>query len=341
LISKSKAQMENNHIQPVNVDERVHPEFRDIWLTFPKEAKGFEEDKIVETRKFLDQLLSSPQKYPTDNLDVSNRTIPGPEGGPEIAVRIYKPKDCGSEKLPGILWIHGGGLLFGNMDSATQWPVRLADQIRCVSIVFNYRLAPEHPYPAGLEDSYAALVWVAQNAEELGIDVDKIVVGGESAGGGLAAALTLLARDRKGPKIFFQMPLYPMIDDRNITSSSYEITHGGSWNRVANISAWEMYLKNYKGQEIPIYAAPARAMDLSSLPPAFTFIGDLDVFRDETIDYSQRLMQAGVPVELHVYPGGIHGFEIFFNETEISKRVLSTGVTALKNAVNSTKTKNI
>lgn len=332
--------MENNQIKPVNVDERVHTDFRDIWITIPKGMKPLEEDKIVETRKVVNHVMASFPKYPTDNLDVSNRTIPGPEGAPEMTIRIYKPKDSGSEKLPGLLWVHGGGYLFGDIDSAGQWPVRLADQVRCVSVVVDYRLAPENPYPAGLEDCYAALVWIAKKAEELGIDADRIAVGGESSGGGMTAALTLLARDRKGPKIFFQMPLYPMLDDRNITPSSYEITDEGSWNRGTNLSAWEMYLKNYKGKETPIYAAPSRSKDLFGLPPAFTFIGDLDVFRDETIEYSQRLMQAGIPVELHVYSGGTHGFDVFFTEADLSKRVFSTGVAAFKNAVSWKNTKN-
>jgi len=330
----------NNQIKPVNINDRVHLDYRDIWITLPKGMKPFEEDKIAGSRKVVNHVLASLPSYPTDNLEITNRTIPGPEGAPEIAVRIYKPKDSGSEKLPGILWAHGGGYLFGNIDSAGQWPIRLADQVKCISVVVDYRLAPEHPYPAGLEDCYAALVWVVQNAEELGIDVDRIVVGGESAGGGMSAALTLLARDRKGPKIFFQMPLYPMLDDLNITSSSYEITDERSWNRETNISAWGMYLKNYKGKETPIYAAPSRAKDLSGLPPAFFFIGDLDVFRDETIEYSQRLMQAGTPVELHVYSGGTHAFDVFFSETDLSKRVFSTGVSALKNAVSWKNTKN-
>jgi len=272
-------------------------------------------------------------------LDVSTRTIPGPEGAPEVPVKIFKPKESGSEKLPGILWIHGGGFIFGNADSSS-WPIALADQVKCVSVVLDYRLAPEHPYPAGLEDCYSTLVWMTQAADELGIDVDRTIVGGESAGGGLAAALTLLTRDRKGPKIFFQMPLYPMIDDRNTTHSSYEITDEGTWNRETNISAWGMYLKNHKGQETPIYAAPARAKDLSGLPPAFTFIGDLDVFRDETIDYTQRLMQTGTPVEFHVYPGCTHGFEVFFGQLELSKKVIASGIEALKNALNPKKSKN-
>ena len=331
--------MENN-IKPANFDERVHPELKENFLKIPKVIKPFEEEKIPLTRKGVTTMFSLRTKYPDDNLKVSTRKIPGPEGAPEVEIKIYKPKEADTNtKLPGLLWIHGGGYLFGNLDSASYWPVCLADQAKCVSIVVDYRLAPEHPYPAGLEDCYATLVWIVKAAEELGIDVDRIAVGGESAGGGLTAALTLLARDRKGPKILFQMPLYPMIDDRSITSSSYEITDERTWNRATNTTAWPMYLKNLQGKEIPIYAAPARAKDLSNLPPAFTFIGDLDVFRDETIDYAQRLLQAGVPVEFHVYPGCTHSFEVAYTGTELAKRVFSTGVYAFKNAVSSQQNK--
>ncbi len=329
--------MENN-IKPVNIDDRVHPEFREIYKQKPSAMKPFEEDKIKETRQIVDYVMTTFGQYPTDNLEVTNKSIPGPEGAPEISIRIYKPKDTdASTKLPGLLWIHGGGYLFGNISSSGYWPICLADRVKCVTVALDYRLAPEHPYPAGLEDCYATLVWMSKAAEELGIDVDRIAVGGESAGGGLTAALALLTRDRKGPKLCFQMPLYPMLDDRNITPSSYEITDGRNWNRDTNVSAWAMYLKDYKDKEIPIYAAPSRAKDLSNLPATWTFVGDLDVFRDETIEYTQRLMQAGVPVELHVYSGGVHGFDVAFSEIELSKRVFDLGVYALKTALNSPK----
>jgi len=265
---------------------------------------------------------------------VTSRHIPGPEGAPEVYVKIYKPKDSGSTKLPGLLWMHGGGMLFGHAEFCAYWAPCLADQAKCVAVVVDYRLAPEHPYPAGLEDCYATLVWMTQAAEELGIDVDKIAVGGESSGGNLATALCLLARDRNGPKVCFQMPLYPMLDDTNSTPSSYDITDERTWNRQINMTAWSLYLKNHQDKEVPIYAAPTRAKDLSNLPPAFTFVGDLDAFRDEAIDFFQRMMQAGVPVELHVYAGCTHGFEVFFAEKEVSKKAVSTGVYALNKALN-------
>jgi len=327
--------MEANNIKPANFDDRIHPELRDYFLSIQRATRSFEEDQIPLTRQGVNITMASRTKFPQENLDITTRKIPGPESAPEILIKIYKPKDIASEKkLPGLLWIHGGGFIFGDIDGSVYWPAMFADQVQCVSVTLDYRLAPEHPYPAGLEDCYAALVWMTKNTEELGIDIERIAVGGDSAGGGLTAALTLLARDRKGPKICFQMPLYPMIDDRNVTFSSYEITDSRAWNRESNLAAWGLYLKNYKDKEIPIYAAPSRAQDLSNLPPAFTFIGDLDVFRDETIEYTRRLMQAGIPVEFHIYSGCVHAFEVKYAKTELAQRVFATGLSAFKNAVN-------
>lgn len=183
----------------------------------------------------------------------------------------------------------------------------------CVVVSPDYRLAPEHPYPAAVEDSFAALVWLADPGNDLQIDGARIAVGGASAGGGLAAALALMARDKGGPALCFQLPLYPMLDDRNITPSSYEVTHPAVWNRANNLAAWEMYLGGPAGgADTSPYAAPGRADQLAGLPPAYTCVGQLDPFRDETIDYVARLAQAGVEVEFHLYPGAIMASSMSF-----------------------------
>jgi acetyl esterase/lipase len=185
---------------------------------------------------------------------------------------------------------------------------RYALDIDCVVVSMQYRLAPEDPYPAGVEDCYAALVWTVQHADELGIDATRIAVGGESAGGGLAAATALLARDRKGPELVFQALTYPMLDDRNNTPSARELHDIPSWSQQHNDSAWRAVLGMKAGSpDVEPYAAPARATDLSGLPPTLIQVGEIDVFRDEDITYATRLLQAGVPTELHVYPGAYHG----------------------------------
>ena len=317
----------------INLDERVCPEFKEKLAKAKHIFKDFPEDDFTEKRKEFHEMIKDFPTYKTDKVIEETKHIPGPENAPEIFVRIFRPKNSESGgKLPGLLWIHGGGQLFGHTDFTKYWCSIYAEQANCIAVALDYRLTPENPYPASLEDCYATLVWMRKATDEVGIDADRIAVGGDSAGGCLTAALCLLSRDRKGPKICFQMPLYPMLDDRNVTPSSYEIIDERVWNRHANIAAWKMYLKNYKDKEIPIYAAPTRAQDLSNLPPTFTFIGELDLFRDETIDYVQRLMQAGVPVEFHIYSGCTHSFEWIFSDSEFTKRVLTTNVLALKNA---------
>ena len=184
----------------------------------------------------------------------------------------------------------------------------------------EYRLAPEHPHPAPVQDCYSALKWMAQNADELAFDLDRLAVVGGSAGGGLTIATTMMARDMGFPRICFQMPLYPMIDDRNETPSSYEIMDVGIWDREGNIEAWEWYLG---GNPADDYAAPARAENLAGLPPTFIDVGELDLFRDEDIQFAARLIQAGVPTELHVYPGAYHASEVFAPEAALSKSILA------------------
>jgi acetyl esterase/lipase len=208
-----------------------------------------------------------------------------------------------------------------------------AEQLGAVVVSVDYRLAPEHPYPAPVEDCYAGLVWTAKAAGELGIDPARIAVGGASAGGGLAAATVLLARDRGGPDVAFQLLVCPMLDDRNITPSSHEFAEAIVWDRAANIFGWTALLGDRIGtDDVPPYAAPARATDLSGLPPAFIDVGELEVFRDEDIDYALRLSQAGVSTEFHLYPGAFHGFDGMVPDAELSKRAKAARLAALKRA---------
>jgi acetyl esterase/lipase len=264
---------------------------------------------------------------------ITERTIPGVRvTDPEVRIRLYEPKQKAAGR-PGILYIHGGGYIVGTAETTDFSCAHYVQEIDCVVVSVDYRLSPETPYPGPLEDCYAALRWFAENAEALGVDANNIAVAGGSAGGGLTAALCLMARDRKGPAIAFQAPLYPMIDDRNITPSSHEFTDERFWNRSKNEFGWEAYLGELYGSgKVPYWAAPARADDLSGLPPAYTCVGELDLFRDETVDYCTRLMQAGVAVELHIYPGCYHGFDMSL-DTEIGRRAENEIVQALGRAL--------
>ena len=180
-----------------------------------------------------------------------------------------------------------------------------------VLVSVDYRLAPEFPDPYPVEDCYAGLVWTAENAAELGIDPERVIITGSSAGGGLSAGTALLARDRKGPKLIGQVLVYPMLDDRNETVSSHQYDGAGLWDRQSNLLGWTCLLGERRGtDDVSIYAAPARATDLSGLPPAFIDVGSAEVFRDEDVAYASALWAAGVQAELHVWPGAFHGSDL-------------------------------
>ncbi len=267
-----------------------------------------------------------------ESLSLNDEIIPGPDSNP-LRLRIYSPKSQ-NEALPALLWIHGGGYILGSADDNDDLCMRFVQEANCVVVSVDYRLAPEHPYPAPIEDCYSALKWIADHAEELNIDPNSIGVAGASAGGGLTAALTLLARDRQYPSLCFQMPLYPMIDDRNNTPSTNEIKAGFVWNQQTNEAGWKMYLGELYGTDrIPAYAAPARAEDYSNLPYTYTCVGQLDPFRDETIAYVTKLAQAGVDVEFHLYPGAYHGFEGINPGAAISVRATNEYIQAVKNGL--------
>lgn len=271
---------------------------------------------------------------PSDRVRITERVLIAGSG--PVRIRIYEPAKRSKHKLPALLWTHGGGYILGQPSGDDALCESFVLAANCVVVSPDYRLAPEHPYPAAIEDSYAALVWLADINNGLSIDLTRIAVGGASAGGGLAAALALMARDKGGPALCFQLPLYPMLDDRNTTPSSYEVTHPAVWNRANNLVAWEMYLGGPAGgADTSPYAAPGRAEQLAGLPPAYICVGQLDPFRDETIDYVARLAQAGVEVEFHLYPGGYHGFEHVVPAAEVSRRAREGYIHALARALNS------
>ena len=281
---------------------------------------------IVQRRATVEALLGAIEVPENPNVVKEDRTVPGPVGDPDITVRIYRPANA-TGTLPGIYFIHGGGMILGTVEGEDPVATMICDLVGAVVVSVEYRLSPETPHPGPVEDCYAGLTWVAKNAAELGIDLDRLAIYGASAGGGLTIATALMARDRGGPALSFIMPIYPMIDDTNTTTSSQEITDVGIWDRSGNIEAWAWYLG---GKEADAYAAPARAEDLSGLPPAFIDVGTVDMFRDEDIAFAQRLMQAGVPTELHIHPGSYHAAETFAADAALSRRIWALRIDALK-----------
>ncbi|MEU9264909.1 alpha/beta hydrolase [Streptomyces sp. NPDC048251] len=254
-------------------------------------------------------------------FEVEDRTVPGPRGAPGISLLICRPTaPAPARPRPVVYHVHGGGMVLGNnrvgVDVALDW----ARELDMVVVSVEYRLAPEHPHPAPVEDVYAGLLWTAEHAAELGADPERIVLAGASAGGGLGAALALLLRDRQGPRPLGQLLMCPMLDDRNDTPSSHQMAGLGVWDRTANETGWTALLGERRGgPDVSPYAAPARAEDLSGLPPAFLDVGSAETFRDEVVAYASRIWQAGGIAELHVWPGGFHGFDGFAPQAALSR----------------------
>jgi acetyl esterase len=278
-----------------------------------------------------DLLAALPPYVPPVPLDIDELLVPGPEGAPEVRVRRYRPADPVGP-LPALVYFHGGGFVVGSLDLYDADCRRISAEVGAVVVSVDYRLAPEHPFPAPLEDCYAALVWVAEHADELGVDPDRIGVGGESAGGGLAAGVALLARDRGGPRLCLQFLGIPELDDRLESGSMRTLGATSPITTIANGEiSWDSYLgAGARGtDQVSPYAAPARATDLAGLPPALVTAYELDALRDEDIAYAQRLLSAGVPTELHVYAGAFHACT-WLSTVEICAQMLDDLVDALR-----------
>ncbi|MEU1316830.1 MULTISPECIES: alpha/beta hydrolase [Streptomyces] len=285
-------------------------------------SPGLTLDEIAEVRQGPGiQLLAELDLTVGGAFEVEDRQVPGPQGEPDISLLICRPaapETAGPR--PVIYHVHGGGMVLGNNRVGVDVPLAWAQVLDAVVVSVEYRLAPEHPHPAPVEDVYAGLLWTADHAAELGADPERIVIAGASAGGGLCAALALLTRDRKGPQPIGQVLMCPMLDDRNDTPSTHQMAGLGVWDRTANETGWSALLGSRRGgPDVPAYAAPARAEDLTGLPPAFLDVGSAETFRDEVVDYASRIWQAGGVAELHVWPGGFHGFDGFAPQAAVSQ----------------------
>lgn len=302
----------------MDIETRLDPELAAVLAAIP--SLGIDLDDIPFARSLMAK-MGEMSRMPADMaVEIEQYEVPGTAAAPAVGVRLFRPRGV-AEKLPVLLWIHGGGYVLGTADGSDRRCGEMALNGGCAVASVEYRLAPEHPFPAPLEDCHAALKWLAGSADALNIDASRIAIGGASAGGGLAAGLALLARDRAEVNVIFQLLIYPMIDDSNTTPSSHAITDATVWNRSLNIKGWSAYLgREPGGADVSPYAAAARAQSLDGLPPAYIPVGELDLFLDENIVYAQRLLQAGVPTELHVYTGAIHGFDMLAPQIAVSRR---------------------
>jgi acetyl esterase len=276
----------------------------------------------VTARKHLAALAAAVPAPDTTGMEIEDRTVPA---DPEVAVRIYRPHRAQGA----VVWLRGGGFVMGDLDTEHPWAARLADGADAVVVSVGYRRAPEHRFPAALDDAAAALAWTATHAADLGISPERIAVGGHSAGAGLAAAVALRARDQQGPPICFQLLNQPQLDDRQATWSARQFTDTPWMTRDKLAATWRHYLGSAPASP---YAAPARADDLSGLPPAYVATAEFDPLRDEAIAYALRLLQAGVAVELHQWPGTFHGSQAILS-AEISQRQIAEFAAALRRAL--------
>ncbi|MFE4371870.1 alpha/beta hydrolase [Streptomyces sp. NPDC056835] len=257
-------------------------------------------------------------------VELQNFSISGPPGAPKISLLVLRPVGLAAG-APVFYYMHGGGMIIGNSRTGVGSVLDWAVDNGAVVVSVEYRLAPEHPDPAPIEDCYAGLLWTHEHAAEIGGNADRIVVAGASAGGGLAAGVALLARDRGGPRLLGQLLMCPMLDDRFVTLSSRELDGEGIWDATSNMTGWNALLGERRGGgDVSFYAAPARATDLTGLPTSFVDVGSVETFRDEDIDYATRLLQAGVQCELHVWPGGFHGFDGMAPQASLSQTASAT-----------------
>jgi acetyl esterase/lipase len=289
-------------------------------------------ETLAERREFLPVLAKELQGPPAPQLETF--WIPGYQGDPDIEVHLVDPSP-GTKGRGAYLYIHGGGYVMFRADRDPALLQDIAMENECIVLAVEYRLAPETPFPGALNDNYASLLWLHANADRLGVDPERIAIGGESAGGGHVAALALAARDRGEVKIAFQMMIYPMLDDR--TGSTVSVPdHIGNflWTRNSNRFGWSALLGVPAGSDdVPIGAVPARATDLAGLPPTFIGTAALDLFLQENLDYARRLIEAGVPTELYVEPRGFHGFDLLVPMAPCSQRFTSIWKSALSRAL--------
>ncbi|ANS68539.1 lipase/esterase [Streptomyces lincolnensis] len=285
------------------------------------------EARAVESR-ILDAMPEGETAVP---VEVRQSTAAGPQGAGRVPVRVYTPRGADGPRAA-LVYLHGGGFCLGSVELSHGGCAVFAAETGAVVVSVEYRLAPEHPFPAGLEDAYAAFVWTVEHAAGLGVDAARVGVGGDSAGGGLAAALSLLARDRGGPAPCFQYLGNPALDDRLGTPSMRAFTDTPGLRRGDVEAIWDHYLGGpgrRGGEGVSPCAAPARAEDLAGLPPAYVSVCEFDPLRDEGLDYAHRLVRAGVPTELHLFPGTFHA-SAAVQDAEVSRRMIGEAIGAMR-----------
>lgn len=315
----------------------IDPELRDLMAEMP-DAPPLSQQTLELIRSYA--TIPAETALAGHTIERHDLTVPSFDGE-QVPLTILKPAgmDPTSRTAPCVYWVHGGGMVMGDRFSQIDIPLDWLTRLGAIVVTIDYRLAPEVSGMTLVEDCYAGLVWTAEHADEIGVDPAKLVVAGTSAGGGLAAGTTLLARDRSGPAIAAQVLICPMLDHRNDTTSSHQFDGPAIWSREANAFGWRSVLKDMADTDVPAYVSPALADDLAGLPTAYIDAGTAEVFRDEDVAYATRIWAAGGQAELHISAGGFHGFDSLFPQARVSviarrtrsdwlERVLNPVVTA-------------
>ena len=317
---------DRNEPPPTRLIDRVHPELRETVRWLPLFELPMRSMKMA---RWMGRLVKGPR--PPAGVTVTNQVIAGPGGA--LRLRLYRPETM-QPPAPAVFYMHGGGYVMGTPEQDDEQCAQTALRLGSLVVSVNYRLAPEQPFPAGLEDCYAGLRWLSQQAAALGVDRERIALAGSSAGGGLAAALAQLAVDRGEVRPVFQALIYPMLDDRTVTRPGLDPKGYVVWTPHHNRLGWQAYLGQAPGLvETPAYAVPARRADLHGLPPAWIGIGTLDLFYEEDLTYAQRLRASGVPCELVEAPGAFHGFDVASPRSDVAREFLRSRLAALKEAL--------
>lgn len=311
-----------------NKNSEIHPQLRFIAAFKPRL-------KLNRTSSALIKRALPWVIWPRSNRDVAieNVWINRQDVHPQLRLRVYRPKNAANPS-PTMLWLHGGGYVLGTPEMNDRTCIEFARSLGLVVISVDYRLAPAHPFPAALEDAWAALNWMAVHAQELALDPARIAIGGVSAGGGLAAALAQLACDREDIQPAFQLLIYPMLDDRTVLRDDIRDKDFLVWPHSSNRFGWESYIRQPCGENhVPPYAVPARRDNLSGLPPVWIGVGTLDMFHDEDVGYAKRLRDSGIEVTLDVVPGAFHGFDVLRPRSALASAFREAQMAALKKSL--------
>jgi len=305
----------------------VDPELIPIVETLPE----FSFVDLASTRAVLDELAASLEPD-LNGIVIERHSVPGLAGEPDVEIQVVRPREARPRRAA-LVTFHSGGFAVGSAELDLAFNVELARRLDAVVVAVDYRLAPEHPFPAAVNDGYGALVWLAGGGGGLDVDTARVAVVCESAGGGLAASVALMAREQGGPPIRMLCLLEPELDDRLGTPSMNQAHANVTWKRDQAVLSWEYYLRGGSGEPSPI-AAPARQTDLSGLPEAYVTVNQLDCLRDEGLDFARLLLASGGLVELHCWPGTVHGFRVLAPGSAVARRAVELLISALDRALN-------